>query len=72
MAQDTAFLAVDGFVDCIVSVVDTLDSSEAVVKIGLFEMFAVAVDVAQTFGGVDRDEIRGYTDMGTVLLVQVV
>jgi hypothetical protein len=72
MAQDTAFLAVDGFVDCVVSIVYTLDSGETVVEIGLFELFAVAVDVPQTFGGVDRDEIRGYADMGAVLLVQVV
>lgn len=70
MAQDTTFLAVDGFVDCIVGVVDALDSGETVVKIGLFELFAVTVDVAQTFGGVDRNEIWGYADMRAVLLVQ--
>lgn len=72
MTQDTTFLAVDGFIDCVVSVVYALDSGETVVEVGLFELFAVTVDVAETFGGVDRDEIRGYADMGTVLLVQLV
>lgn len=62
----------DGFVDRIVGVVDALDSGETVVEIGLFELFAMTIDIAQTFGGIDRDEIGGYADMGAVLLVQLV
>lgn len=72
MAQDTTFLAVDGFVDRIVGVVDALDSGETVVEIGLLELFTMTVDVAQTFRGVDRDKIGGYADMGAVFLVQFV
>lgn len=72
MAQDTTFFAMDGFVDRIMGVVDALDSGETVVEIGLFEVFAMTVDVAQTFSGVDRDKIWGYADMGAVLLVQTV
>lgn len=72
MAQNTTFLAVDGFIDCIVGVVYSLDSGETVVEIGLFELFAMTVDVAQTFGGVYGNKIWSYADMRAVLLVQVV
>lgn len=62
----------DDFVDCIVGIVYTLDSSKAVVEIGFLEMFAMTVDVTQAFDGVDRDEIWGYAHMGAVFLMQVV
>ena len=57
-------------VDRIMSIVDSLDGRKGIVKVCFLDSLPMAIDIMQSFGGVDGYEIRSYPHMGAVLLMQ--
>jgi hypothetical protein len=52
-------------------VVHSLDGWESIIEGGFLETLAVSVDVVKATVGVDGDEVRCDSDVGSVLAVQL-
>lgn len=69
LAEHAPLAPVHRLVDGVVRVVHALDGGEGIVKIGLAEPLAIAVDVVQAAVRVDGDEVGCRPDMGAVFLM---
>ena len=69
LTEDSPLPAMDRFINRIMRIVHTLDCRERIVEIRLLEFLPVSVDIMESLIGIDRDEVGGYTDMCSILLV---
>ena len=69
LAQNPTFPSMNGLIDRIVGIEDSLDRREGIVEICLPDLLAVAVDVVETGDGVAGYKVRGYAGVAAVLLM---
>lgn len=71
LAEHSPLATVHGLIDGVMGVVHALDGRESIVEGGFLETLAVSVDVVKATVGVDGDKVRCDTDVGSVLVVQL-